>query len=125
MDFYSNEELQCYNIDDIVKKMKEMKKYSNIMIVNQDDNFSSVIINVDNQKSNFITKKDFTFHLPKYKKCKKEMECSICMDNVKIGQYFRELKGCNHQFHKKCIDKWFFSSKSYSCPLCRHNFYKL
>jgi len=48
--------------------------------------------------------------------------CSICLDNYKPGLYKRTI-GCNHTFHKKCIDKWFKSCKDMTCPICRkyHN----
>lgn len=51
-----------------------------------------------------------------------KIECCICYEDVKHNEYIRELN-CNHQFHKKCIDKWLISSmkcKEYvNCPVCR------
>ncbi len=40
--------------------------------------------------------------------------CSICMEED-IG-CFETLK-CNHEFHLRCINKWFKSHNT--CPLCR------
>lgn len=54
----------------------------------------------------------------KYQKIKEttEDECSICKANYKKGEYKRKLN-CNHEFHKKCIDKWL--KNRLDCPLCR------
>lgn len=43
-------------------------------------------------------------------------ECSICIDNISFRQHVRTL-GCNHAFHKKCIDNWF--KRDRRCPVCR------
>ena len=60
---------------------------------------------------------------PLYKKIKENdtllgSECSICLDNYKNNEYFRNLP-CNHSFHKKCIDRWV--KKNNNCPICRKN----
>jgi len=44
------------------------------------------------------------------------MNCTICLDiihNVEIDT------SCGHQFHQKCLEKWFVNSKKKNCPLCR------
>ena len=43
-------------------------------------------------------------------------KCSICLDDIKALQLYRELN-CNHAYHKDCIDSWF--QRKWSCPLCR------
>lgn len=56
--------------------------------------------------------------VPKCEKVKRQQsdECSICMYEYKIGEFKRKLT-CGHEYHKKCIDKWF---KDYlTCPICR------
>jgi hypothetical protein len=58
----------------------------------------------------------------KYKKITSSSEllqtsCSICIDEFKENEYYRTL-GCNHTFHKRCIDRWFRKDHS-DCPLCR------
>ena len=51
-------------------------------------------------------------------------ECSICladMDPNAIGEFqIRKLK-CGHNFHDKCIQRWFaeITIESNKCPLCR------
>jgi len=49
--------------------------------------------------------------------------CYICYDQITINSYLRKLN-CQHEFHKKCIDKWLFtqfkqSKNEFTCPLCR------
>mmetsp|Transcript_4455 Transcript_4455/g.4917 ORF Transcript_4455/g.4917 Transcript_4455/m.4917 type:complete len:265 (+) Transcript_4455:57-851(+) len=48
----------------------------------------------------------------------KELECNICINNIKHGQMARELP-CGHVFHKKCIDRW-LKDECY-CPLDKVN----
>ena len=43
-------------------------------------------------------------------------ECGICLEEFKQNEYIRTL-GCNHCYHKRCVDKWF--KKNMSCPVCR------
>ena len=43
-------------------------------------------------------------------------ECSICIDDYKIGNILRQLK-CSHTFHQECIDKWLIHNNI--CPNCR------
>ena len=45
--------------------------------------------------------------------------CCICLAPYKVGEGKRTL-GCEHSFHKKCIDKWLMTSKT-ECPICRKN----
>ena len=45
--------------------------------------------------------------------------CCICLAPYKTGEGKRTL-GCEHSFHKKCIDKWLTVSKT-ECPICRKN----
>lgn len=128
MDFIHSYDLgDVSSYDDIVMKLKEMKKYDKVIIVNNDANFTSAVIDLDTPRSKFC-KKDFTFHLPKYQKvnnCMIGKQCSICQENYKGNEYYRELCECGHCYHKKCIDEWFFRSKTYSCPLCRKNPFSL
>ena len=49
-----------------------------------------------------------------------EGNCSICQDQMKTGDSLRKLTGCNHEFHKACIDPWLLT-RSVLCPSCRHD----
>ena len=44
--------------------------------------------------------------------------CCICLQNFKEKEKVRKLP-CKHNFHKKCIDKWFSKADDLSCPICR------
>ena len=116
------------SFEQIIQKIKETKKYKHLIIVNDNSDYTTAIVNLgDNDLNKKLLKSDFTFHLSPAKKIKDDLisECSICYQQFKINEYYRELDGCKHVFHKKCIDEWFFQSKSYSCPLCRKNPYSL
>ncbi|GMI88640.1 hypothetical protein HRI_002533300 [Hibiscus trionum] len=43
--------------------------------------------------------------------------CAICLDEFRQEQWCRELVGCGHLFHRKCLDSWLI--KVTSCPICR------
>ena len=80
----------------------------------------------ENYNRNVITKNDINKSLGSYTRIKNNdtlllnnESCSICLSKYKLGEYKRELK-CNHNFHKKCVDKWFKKDKQ-ECPICRFN----
>ena len=66
-----------------------------------------------------LYKKSQIKNIGKYKKVKNECEldCPICLEQLKTNEYYRELS-CKHIFHKKCIDRWFKKDHS-DCPMCR------
>ena len=43
--------------------------------------------------------------------------CVICLDRFRQGQWCRNLVGCGHLFHRKCLDAWLM--KVAACPICR------
>ncbi|XP_072988259.1 NEP1-interacting protein 1-like isoform X1 [Typha latifolia] len=47
------------------------------------------------------------------------ISCSVCLQDLKIGEIVRSLPHCRHMFHLYCIDKWLV--KRGSCPLCRRD----
>jgi hypothetical protein len=60
-----------------------------------------------------------------YKSKNNNLQCSICYEHLQPNEFLRKLK-CNHEFHKKCIDKWLYTQfkdnrDEYTCPLCRQN----
>ena len=105
----------------LIEILKTYSKESNLVLsIDLIDNTESVNINVLKKK----TKQEFIkIELPKYKKIK-DIEtnhmCSICLEYYKENMYKRMLP-CNHEFHKKCIDKWFRKCKDdyIHCPICR------
>lgn len=45
--------------------------------------------------------------------------CVICFDAITDGQMQRQVRACDHTFHRECIDRHFQTSPR--CPLCRHD----
>ncbi|KAK9275148.1 hypothetical protein L1049_022407 [Liquidambar formosana] len=45
------------------------------------------------------------------------VECVVCLDPFREGDFCRSLPGCCHVFHSNCIDKWLV--KVPACPICR------
>jgi hypothetical protein len=43
--------------------------------------------------------------------------CPCCFEPMNANDS-GELR-CNHAFHTKCLEKWFRTSRQYSCPMCR------
>lgn len=52
-----------------------------------------------------------------YKKSMNPKECCICLADFKERERIRKLH-CNHEFHKKCVDKWLIKGEV-CCPMCR------
>jgi hypothetical protein len=48
----------------------------------------------------------------------KQTACVICMSHFKNGQHIRVLP-CQHEYHTKCIARWFTMNSS--CPICRRD----
>jgi len=45
-------------------------------------------------------------------------ECPICINGLEPGDSVRRLPGCDHIFHRSCIDLWLL--RRADCPLCKH-----
>eukprot|EP00928_Gymnodinium_smaydae_P017910 TRINITY_DN16834_c0_g2_i1.p1 TRINITY_DN16834_c0_g2~~TRINITY_DN16834_c0_g2_i1.p1 ORF type:complete len:322 (+),score=55.55 TRINITY_DN16834_c0_g2_i1:87-968(+) len=46
-----------------------------------------------------------------------DMECSICLSSMEVGEAARQLPACGHLFHRSCIDLWLL--RTADCPLCK------
>jgi len=51
--------------------------------------------------------------------CPPGSACAICQDTIEANDVCRLLHGCNHVYHKTCIDQWFLSNVH--CPTCRRD----
>jgi len=49
-------------------------------------------------------------------------ECPICICELEPGDAVRRLPGCDHAFHRSCIDLWLL--RHAECPLCKRNIRK-
>ncbi|KAH0448807.1 hypothetical protein IEQ34_022607 [Dendrobium chrysotoxum] len=47
------------------------------------------------------------------------ISCSICLQDIQVGETVRSLPYCQHMFHLRCIDGWLV--RNGSCPLCRRD----
>jgi len=43
--------------------------------------------------------------------------CAVCIEDIKINEWYKQLPNCEHWFHADCIDKWLRLRNS--CPVCR------
>lgn len=46
--------------------------------------------------------------------------CSICHDDIVANSPIWILIGCNHRYHKGCIQPW--ANRQLTCPICRRPF---
>lgn len=55
---------------------------------------------------------------------KNQTECAICYSMVAADRTLpkQQCKTCKNRFHASCLFRWFKSSASSSCPLCRNSF---
>uniref|UniRef100_A0ACD5WU71 Uncharacterized protein n=1 Tax=Avena sativa TaxID=4498 RepID=A0ACD5WU71_AVESA len=47
-----------------------------------------------------------------------EDSCCVCLAGMREEQDLRDLTGCGHRFHHKCIGKWLKAGHP-TCPVCR------
>ena len=83
--------------------------FSQIVENNSSSNiFEDVVVSLDTVDLN---------NLNIYENNNDNINCAICMDDIKIKDNICELK-CNHYFHESCI-KIYLDKYNYKCPICR------
>lgn len=105
----------------LISYISQNNLYNTYVVDRYNDNELSIIIR--NKKKI----KDILSHLGPSHKIKHESNetCSICFENYKINESYRNLPICKHIFHKKCIDKWFKKNLgNMNCPICKTNYDK-
>jgi len=43
--------------------------------------------------------------------------CPVCIEGIRINEWYKQLPNCAHYFHADCIDEWLRMRNS--CPVCR------
>jgi hypothetical protein len=107
----------------------DLSSEHNYIIPSDDDDFTSTILidivtNFGSPGNDSFLKtlrknkiKDISYRKIKKNDPLLEETCSICLDDFKYREFHKELS-CKHNFHKKCIDRWFNKDHS-DCPMCR------
>lgn len=91
--------------------------YNNISLFYFEPDFTS-------NESNKKDKKDYKIFRSIMSKedCEKEYPiCSICLDEIKLGEEISKMP-CKHLFHINCCKSWFDINPT--CPICRFNIAK-
>lgn len=44
-------------------------------------------------------------------------QCMVCLSEFEDGELLRKVEGCEHLFHRSCIDEWL--QRSATCPICK------
>lgn len=44
-------------------------------------------------------------------------QCMVCLSEFEEGDLLRKVQGCEHLFHRTCIDEWL--QRSATCPICK------
>jgi hypothetical protein len=72
----------------------------------------------DPNRFNQVDIQQFFSYQYKHSTSSKQTACVICMSHFKNGQHIRVLP-CQHEYHSKCIARWFTMNSS--CPICRRD----
>lgn len=117
---------------DIVKLENDNNNYNSkkttdivLELLNDNNLFDNEKIDIKLLSPNKKINKVFFKKIGNFKKTSNldlKYKCPICLENMKLNEFKRNLPKCNHKFHKKCIDKWFNSKSDKYCPICYMSF---
>ena len=100
---YISDELYNYaNPQENSSILSNTVSFPNMINVNSNNPVDTKIVN------NLIVNKQYD---------ENKKECSICLDNIKIGDKYIILP-CIHFFHEVCIKNWM--NERNTCPLCKY-----
>jgi hypothetical protein len=103
-------DVNCGNLQESIDKLiDDTNSYNEIVIMSKKE-YNEYIFN---NSGTFINGFDCDIDI-----------CTICHNQIKNYNKIFQLNMCNHQFHHKCIKKWFKTiSDQYNllhhCPTCR------
>jgi len=84
-------------------------------------NYSELKRNSDNRTPNTrnvgIKRKLESKHVEEDSSSEIDTTCTVCIESVRINQWYKQLPKCGHFFHAKCIDQWL--EMRATCPVCR------
>jgi len=43
--------------------------------------------------------------------------CTVCLEDITVDDWYKQLPKCGHYFHAECIDRWL--AMRALCPVCR------
>mmetsp|Transcript_14371 Transcript_14371/g.16061 ORF Transcript_14371/g.16061 Transcript_14371/m.16061 type:complete len:130 (+) Transcript_14371:613-1002(+) len=94
-------------------------EFNRVVVTSREDNEapSSDSIHVPNEALNRGYNSLFTPSLPYKIEKMSKLECAICLSHL-LNPKKRFTLGCNHCFHKECINIWLDENRT--CPICRH-----
>ncbi|PNY14807.1 RING-H2 finger protein ATL22 [Trifolium pratense] len=49
-----------------------------------------------------------------------DMQCPICLEELKAGELVQPFVVCAHEFHTSCLNSWLRGGGT-TCPVCRHD----
>ncbi|KAI3875092.1 hypothetical protein MKW98_019665 [Papaver atlanticum] len=67
----------------------------------------------------FSVRQDIESHMKKIVVLDDGEVCSVCLQDINVGDENTRVLKCSHIFHHRCMSEW--SKRKPNCPLCRHD----
>ncbi|KAI3875091.1 hypothetical protein MKW98_019664 [Papaver atlanticum] len=75
--------------------------------------------NLNEYDEEFSVCKDIESHMKKIVVLDDGEVCSVCLQDINVGDENTRVLKCSHIFHHRCMSEW--SKRKPNCPLCRHD----